>query len=185
MDIVKKILGSSPDMKWENWLKATEAARAANEVKLWHIQVDLMKDGNLDTLVRLDHYQDIAKPYCGFYESRQIIVNIPNPEISKWFTYAHFDDFERLGGDMIFDATTKRYFMLHWNRYGRALGGGKTLSDIGASASVMVSGVNQWPGGGGVWPVCWIDWISVGHIRHSNKTANKRNRITFEQGEIK
>jgi len=49
--------------------------------------------------------------------------------------------------------------MLDWNRYGRALGGGKNIADIGATTSVMVSGANS----RGVWPVCWIDWVPAGH----------------------
>ena len=168
LDVAKKIIGSPPGMNWEHLLKITEAARAVGEVKLWRIRVDLLKDGNLDTLVRLDHYTDKTLPYCSYIESRQIIVDIPDPKAAKWYAHVPFYRNHLLGGDMIYDAETKRYYVLEWNRYGRAHGvdarylGELThinaTRDIGATASVRVSRASD----RGIHAVCWIDWVATG-----------------------
>lgn len=155
MDMVKNILANRPSVGYARWLRIYDSALAANEVKMWSTEVDLLKDGNLDRLIRLDHASDGTQPYCSYFDSRQMVVDIPDSDASRWYARAHFDNHEQLGGDMIYDAETKRYFALNWNRYTEAIGGGITPSRIGATASLTISGANK----DGIWPVCWIDWV--------------------------
>lgn len=140
---------------WQRWLKMTESDRAAGEVKLWRIKVDLLGDGNLDTLVRIDHAFDATRPSCSNFNSQQMITDIPDPQSAKLYAFSHFNNSIEVGGDMIYDAKSKRYYLLRWNRYGGAGGYGKALSNIGATASVLVNRANSQ----GVGPVCWIEWV--------------------------
>jgi len=164
MDMVNRILTNRPSIGFKRWLEVYKTALASNKVKLWRIQVDLLNDGNLDTMIRLDHASDGTQPYCSYFDSKQTIANIPEPEASKLYAYDRFNNDDRLGGDMIYDANTKRYYLLNWNRYAGVRGGGLSFSDIGATASVTVSVANSRTFG----PVCWIDWVAAGH-RNSNK----------------
>jgi len=134
--------------------------------------VDLLRDGRPDTLVRLDWGgSDGTRPYCGYYDSRQIIVDIPDLGAKKLYTQAHFDNTYRLGGDLIYDAVTQRNYLLAWNRYGQSIGDGMEIrgGDIGATASLMVDGATQF----GVEPVCAIEWVPAGH-RIGSETDMKR-----------
>jgi len=163
LDIVRKILTGRPSIGYDRWLQITESARAKGEVKLWRLRIDLLKDGHLDTLVRLDHGSDGTKPYCSYYDSRQMITDIPDLQAARLYAHAHFDNTYRLGGDLVYDAVTERYYLLDWNRYGRSIADGMELrgGDIGATASVMVNGATQF----GVEPVCAIEWVPTGRRR--------------------
>jgi len=155
LDIARKILTNRPSINFERWINITEPERAAGHVKLWRLQIDFLKDGNPDTLVRLDHASDGSRPYCGYLDSKQMITGVQKAETARWYRHAHFFNSSRLGGDMIYDSITKRYYALDWNRYRGALGGGVSLKSIGATASVMVSRASD----DGIHPVCWIDWV--------------------------
>lgn len=157
--IARKILTDRPSVGFDRWLRITETARATGEVRLWRIRVDFLKDGHLDTLVRLDHASDGTRPHCSYVDSKQMIVDIPEPRAAKWYAHAHLNNTDRLGGDMIYDADTKRYYVEDWNRYTGAGGRGLELGgNIGATASVMVYGADY----DGVQPVCAIEWVPTG-----------------------
>lgn len=155
IDMAKRIMTDRPSVGFERWQKITEHLRAAGKIKMWRAQIDLLGDGRLDNLVRLDHASDGTRPHCIYFDSKQMITNIANPKVAKWYAHAHFYNDYQLGGDLIFDDETARYYLLNWNRYGPALGGGKTLVDIGATASLMVNRADD----RGIGPVCWIDWV--------------------------
>ncbi len=168
MDLAKKILTNRPSVGFERWLKVTEAARAAGEVKMWRIRVDLFGDGQLETLVRLDHAEFGEHPYCSYFDSKQMIVDIAAPKVAKWYSYANLDNSYELGSDMVYDTATKRYYLLDWNRWHSSSGNGEDavlgrenccIRNIGATASVMVYRADSH----GVGPVCWIDWVPTGH----------------------
>jgi len=164
MDLAKKILTDRPSIGFERWLKVTETARAKGEIKMWRIRVDLIGDGHLETLVRLDHAEFDEHAYCSYFDSKQMIVDIPSSKTAKWYADAHLYNVYRLGSDMIYDTSTKRYYLLDWNRWRGSSGHGEDvimgkenccIRNIGATASLMVYTADS----GGVGPACWIDWV--------------------------
>ena len=165
MDLAKKIITTPPSIGWERWLKVTEAARAAGQVKMWRIRVDLFGDGQLETLVRLDHTGTGERPYCPYFDRYQIVMDATDPERAKVLSAPYMRYW--LGNDMIYDASTKRYYLLDWNWVAGSAGHGedailgkdRDFKDIGATASVMVYKAHNL----GVGPVCWIDWVPTGH----------------------
>lgn len=165
MELAKTIITEpiSPYWKlgWERWLKSIKAARAAGDVKLWRLRADLLGDGHLETLVRLDHTGLGEGPYCPYFDSKQLVLSGNGVHVDKFYTSGAIR--QGLGSDLIYDTATKQYYFVEWNSAmssaghgeGAVLGRDRDFKNIGATASVMVyRAVKQ-----GVGPVCWIDWV--------------------------
>ncbi len=168
MDIAKKIIKAPySDIGWERWLKLTEAARASGEVKLWRLNADLLSNGQMETLVRLNHVWigEHPHPYCSYIDSRQIVLNAPSTDFGNIFSSIVIGN--GLGSDLIYDSHVNHFYLLNWNTIGSSqghgedfyLGRGMGLKRIGATASVMAYSVDVH----GIAPACWIDWVPAKH----------------------
>lgn len=138
---------------WRNWLKQTRALRRSGQVHLWRTSVDLVGNGQHETLVRLDHVSrsgvirsgQVVRylgTYCRHIDSKLYLLASPDPALAKAFnTY---------GGsfnDVLYDAKTRHYLFLEWEYYPTP---GKYFRI--ATGSVIVSAFNGAP-------VCYINWI--------------------------
>jgi len=148
------------DEPWEAWLKDTESARAAGEVKMWRTRLDLLGNGELETLVRIDHgvRQDaceppLKRPFCSYIDGKTYMLAAPNPMYIRSF---NLNSFLR-GGDIIYDSISKHYYLLNWSRC-PAGGAGMPVPIIGATASVDVSTYYEY----GIAIDCSIDWLPTG-----------------------
>lgn len=168
MDIAKKII-TLPynDIGWDRWLKDTETARASGEVKLWRLDADLLGNGQIETLVRLNHVWIGEHPhqYCSYIDSRQIALHAPSTDFGDIFSITVPGN--GLGSDLIYDSQVKRFYLLNWNTVGSSrghgedfyIGRGNGFKTSGATASIMAYSVDVQ----GITPACWIDWVPTKH----------------------
>ena len=81
---------------WRHWLEQTRALRRAGKVHLWQTTVDLLGDGQQETLIRLDHStwggilirggQKVVlpvPPYCRYYDSQLYLLPSPHTALAK------------------------------------------------------------------------------------------------------
>ena len=159
---------------WRGWLKDTQVLRRAGKVHLWHTSVDLLGNGQQETLIRLDHVSrsEVIRggqvvgslgPYCRHIDSKLYLLPSPDPALAQSFnTYSG-----GLFNDVLYDAKGKRYFFLEWEHNSTP---GKFFRIATGSVAVSVfSGT----------PVCDINWIperrteSATPLSHATQTHPK------------
>lgn len=136
---------------------------------MWVLRADLFHDGNLETLVRMNHANDDdSMPRCEYFDRYQGITGIKNPGIAYIFnhtngafTFSKNPMGSPIGGDLLYDTKMKTYYFLTWDPTHDSSGwddpvlGDHRLGPIGGSIGIRVNAVNQY----GVGPRCWIDWL--------------------------
>lgn len=175
--------GVTPDSpgyraNWHAWLKQTEALRRAGQVHLWRTTVDLLHNGQRETLIRLDHVQAsgiviragrVVSPlphYCGIVDSQLYMLPTDPPRVAQEFNRGG----EYVANDVIEDTQTHRHYLLDWWR-GFAIGG---TAPTGATANVVVSTFYDAhdPTAPGVIPNCYINWVPVARHKRPTRSAH-------------
>lgn len=158
LNVAKDILTGRPSMGIDLWLKKTETLRNGGDVKLWIINLDLFNDKNIETLIKLDHAEYSGAPYCQYFDSKQMVMEIPNSKSEKFYKKHRLNNSDRLGGDMVYDEKTNNYYLIDWHRNGDSKGWWGTEihgPHIGADGFLLISRAIE----NAVSPVCAIEWV--------------------------
>lgn len=156
---------------WHWWLKKTEPLREAGKALLWRTTVDLLGNGQHETIIRLDHIlpynvvrgrfvpASAIPPYSPYLDDLLYMLPSPNPQVAKVFNNL-FTWGWKLGRkqgvfsgptDLIKNTHDKNYpyYVLTWLRTGHRRDG------------VIGVGVITFPGATS-YPLCTIKWIAKG-----------------------
>ena len=153
---------SSYEQAWRDWLKETRVLRRAGAVRLWSTKIDLLGNGQFETLIRLDHvlYKSIVirggrvvyqsrPPYCGYIDSQLYLLPSSAPTLAK-----AFNQYAGSYGDVLYDKKSKGYVFLNWQRTPAP-----TKFFSVATGSVIISTFYDKPYGSGFIPGCYVNWI--------------------------
>ena len=157
---------------WRHWLAQTRALRRAGKVHLWRASVDLLGNGQKETLIRLDHVSrsEVIRggrvvgsrgPYCRHIDSKLYLLPSPDPTLARVF-----NTYGGLFNDVLYDTETKHYFLLDWEHYPTP---GKFFRV--AAGSIIVSAFNGTAS-------CYINWIPV-HPRQTVKGSTHATKTYF------
>ena len=169
---------------WHFWLRQTKALREAGHPLLSRTTVDLLGNGQRETIVRLDHilpYKYVYEhhvpkstlSYCPYIDVQMYMLSSPNPRLAKvfnsnlLFSWGWHVGWKRGGfmgpTDLIENTHDKKhpYYVLSWQRAGHHGDG-----VIGVAVLQWSAGDGWSPGYTGL-PLCNIKWLAkrAGHAQ--------------------
>lgn len=161
---------------WHWWLKKTKPLREAGKTLLWRTTVDLLGNGQHETIIRLDHIlpYNIVRgrfvppaaipPYSPYLDDKLYMLPSPNPQLAEVFNVL-FSWGWQIGSkqgnfpwptDIIENARDKKhpYYVLSWLRAGHR---GDGLIGVGV---IIPPPLPQFHGYMSR-PLCTIKWIAT------------------------
>lgn len=169
--------GSGWGPVWRYWLKQTKVLRQAGKPVLWRTTVDLLGNGQRETIVRLEHIlpytfvygrfvPEPIPPYSPYIDRKLYMLPSPNPQLAKVFNSNLLFSWGwrvgwKQGGfmgptDLIENTHDKKhpYYVLSWRRVGHR---GEGVIGVSVIKRPDPPFYGYLP-----FPLCNIEWVTKG-----------------------
>jgi len=164
--VKRNLADSAPDKArtvWNEWLDKTKSVRSNSQLRMWVLRTDIDGNGAPDTIYRMNYgtsakvvsvdKKEDSLDHCDYTNNSFLAVGTSD--------FARSFNMSRDVGDLIYDARSKRYFLVAWSSYPATGSGlwGNNLPEVRAGAKGGIA-LYELDASWGPVAICNIQWVA-------------------------